>query len=54
MIKEPLIREDTHKKVFFVSGRTTQRGGGKPPEPLRKKEKKILSLKKSDQNLINH
>ena len=30
------LREDTHIKKFFFSGRTTKRGGG-PPEPLRRK-----------------
>ena len=43
-----MIREDTHKKMFFVSCRTTKRGGGvvKPPEPLRKERYFFYDLKK--------
>ena len=32
------LREETHQKVFFFSGRTTKRGGVKPPKPLSKKQ----------------
>ena len=32
------LREDTHKKVFFLVVESLRGGGGYPPEPLRKKK----------------
>ena len=40
------LRKDTYKKVFFLVVGPLRGGGGKLPEPLRKKHTFILSLKK--------
>ena len=47
------FREDANEKSFF-SGRTIKRGGGNTPLITKKKKHFFLSVKKIDQNLMNH
>ena len=51
-LKASLLGKTRIKSDFF-SGRTTKRGGVKPPEPLRKRRRKNSINKKSDQNWKN-
>ena len=49
-----MVREDTHKKNVFFSGRTTKRvgGGGNPPDHLSKKTLFSINGENSPGNCI--
>ena len=49
------LRKTHIKKCFFLSGRTTKRGGGvKTPVPIRIKKLLFYDWKKNYQNLMKH
>ena len=49
------FREDTHKTSFFSGSTPNRGGGGKTPEPFRRKKHFFCyDLKKNAQNLMQH